>query len=67
MRSRQVSICTELKYSVTCCDQGSSEFGLVQFGKCKGMQKFEGPVRKSDLWYLFESSSKKKSVIQQTF
>lgn len=30
MRSRQVSICTELKYSVTCCDQGSSEFGHVK-------------------------------------
>lgn len=36
---------------------------IVKFGKYKGVQKFEGAVRKSGLWYLFESSSKKKSLI----
>lgn len=25
---------------------------IVKFGKYKSVQKFEGPVRKSDLWYL---------------
>lgn len=61
----QVSVCTELKRSVTCCDESSWEFGCANIPLCNSghMHKFEGDVGQSGLQYLFESSSKKEFMI----